>query len=226
MRQRHRPVDEKRVVVALFAIDEVGYVFEKQIVAVLVVRILPVASVLVNHRILVTRPLVLGVMSMPHAELVETRVLDPLTLIPPLRTFVRRVIGIQLPLARDAGVVPGFREDMPERNLIRAHQPKREIVPEIVLARHQRNPRRRAQRQDMTLVKPHPIRRHLIQPRRRVRRSAVYSDGLVTEVVGHDHDDIRSLTWHCCTSRSALRHQLREHRLQFRPRRCLIRVVV
>ena len=79
---------------------------------------------------------------------------------------------------------------MSEGDLARFHQPEADVVPEVVLAGHERDACRRAERHYMRVLKSHPGPGHAVNHRSPVRRAAVRPDHLVSEVVGHDQDDV------------------------------------
>ena len=200
MGRRHRPIHEERVVLVLLAVQEVYDVVAEDVLAVLALGIVSVLAVLVDDGVLVSGPLLLRVVRVPDAELIESRVLDPLPLRAHLRHLVGRIVGVELPLAGYAGVVARVRHQVPESNLVRLHQAESDVVAEVVLAGHQRQPRRSAQRHYVSVLEPHPVLSHLVEARRGVGSAAVRADHLVSKIVGHYQDYVRSVIRHISNS--------------------------
>ena len=67
---------------------------------------------------------------------------------------------------------------------------KGHIIAMVVFARHQLHPGRGAQRGRIAVVKTHPVFRQLIQVRGLVTFTTISAQGLVTEIIGHNKNDI------------------------------------
>ena len=188
VREGHREVNEERIVpVPLHEIDDV---VGENVLAVFALHVFEKFPVFVDDRALVAGTLFFGVVGVPHAEFVEPGVLDFLTRRARLWHFVGRVIGMELPFACDAGLVAGAGEQVAKGNFVGCDQAEADVVAEVVLAGHQLDAGRRAQGLDVGVFKADSGACHAIEHRGCVRGPSVCPDRFVSEVVGHDQNDI------------------------------------
>jgi hypothetical protein len=135
MRQSHRIVNEKRLVAV--AAHEVVDVFSVEVGAVVPAGVFDERTVVENYRVRVARALVLGMLCMPQEVIVEPGVFGEHTFASPLGFEVGRVIAVELPFARDAGLVSGIAHHVTERDFAWWQYAERLPVSKVVLARHE-----------------------------------------------------------------------------------------
>ncbi len=117
MRQGHRVVNKKRFIAVLFAPDKIVDEIHPMIRAILALQLLQQLAVLKRGRPGKTQALVLGVPGMKQAVLVEAGVGDLHALAAAqVRAGVTGwIVTLQLPFARDAGVIAGLLQIMTDR---------------------------------------------------------------------------------------------------------------
>ena len=81
--------------------------------------------------------------------------------------------------------------ESPKRLLARIQDAEVSVVAEVVLPRHDLDPRRRAQRLRITMIEPHPRPRQLVQHRRLILLAAIAPKALIADIVGHDQHNVR-----------------------------------
>ncbi len=97
----------------------------------------------------------------------------------------------QLPLTDNAGRVAGLLEQVAEGNRLRVDGPETDVVPHVVQAGHHLHAGGRAQRLHETMREANTRARQLIKLRRPVACAAVGADGFITEIIGHDENNVR-----------------------------------
>ena len=80
---------------------------------------------------------------------------------------------------------------MSERLLLRGQDAEGLPVAEVVLPRHELEPRRGAQRLRIAVREPDPGPGEIVEDGRAVRRPAVTAQTLVAQVIGQNQDDVR-----------------------------------
>ena len=141
--QGHREIHEERFVLVPF--HEIDDVVGKDVLAIFALHVFQEPAVFVDDRALVTGTFLLCVMSMPHAKLVESGILDSLACRPCFWHFVGRVVGMELPFPGNACPVASVGKQVAERHFVRGDETEPDVVAEVVLAGHQLDPGRCAQ---------------------------------------------------------------------------------
>ena len=126
----------------------------------------------------------------PHEVIIKAGIFGEHTLGAPVGFEVGRVVAIELPFARDAGLISGIAHHVTKRDFARWQHPERLPVSKIVLARHELHTSGRAERLSVGVVKSNAAAGQLIESRSLVRSPAIAAEAFVAEVVRHDQHDV------------------------------------
>ena len=125
---------------------------------------------------------------LPEKILLEARLDGPRIVVVPRHEIIQ---AVKLPLARNHGLVAGLLHHVTEGLVIRIQVAEMRVISEVVLPRHQLNPRGRADRSGKAVLEASALSGKRVDARRLVVLRSVAAKGLPANIVSHDENDVR-----------------------------------